>query len=86
MYYQANTSASTSAPSSFEYEIPKASEKNNKINEPAESDRDHPVEFKQKSTYYIVKAEGARPDFVEYDINEGFPVISESDCNSLVKE
>ncbi|MCH2855804.1 ABC transporter permease, partial [Listeria monocytogenes] len=44
------------------------------------------VEFKQKSTYYIVKAEGARQDFVEYDINEGFQVISESDYNSLVKE
>ncbi|EKM3330304.1 ABC transporter permease [Listeria monocytogenes] len=86
VYYQANTSASTSAPSSFEYEIPKDSETNNKIIETAESDPDHPVEFKQKSTYYIVKAEGARPDFVEYDINEGFPVISESDYNSLVKE
>ncbi|EJG7449974.1 ABC transporter permease [Listeria monocytogenes] len=85
VYYQANTSASTSAPSSFEYEIPKDSETNNKIIKTAESDPDHPVEFKQKSTYYIVKAEGARPDFVEYDINEGFPVISESDYNSLVK-
>lgn len=57
VYYQANTSASTSAPSSFEYEIPKDSETNNKIIETAESDPDHPVEFKQKSTYYIVKAE-----------------------------
>ena len=46
VYYQANTSASTSAPSSFEYEIPKDSETNNKIIKTAESDPDHPVEFK----------------------------------------
>lgn len=85
IYYQANNSANTAAPSSFEYVIPNNSETNKKILETAESDPDHPVEFKQESNYYIVKTEGNRPDFVEYDINEGFPVISESDYNGLVK-
>ncbi|EAE8345856.1 ABC transporter permease [Listeria monocytogenes] len=85
IYYQANSSASTSAPSSFEYEVPKDPNANKKIIKAAESDSDHPVEFKQQSTYYITQAEGTRPDFVEYDINEGFPIISQSEYNSLVK-
>ncbi|EAG9431812.1 FtsX-like permease family protein [Listeria monocytogenes] len=86
IYYQANASASTSAPSSFEYVIPKNAETNDKIMNTLENDSDHPVEYAQKSTYYIVKADGERPDFVEYDINDGFPVISESDYNELVKK
>ncbi|EAH4438555.1 TPA: FtsX-like permease family protein [Listeria innocua] len=86
IYYQANTSANTSAPSSFEYQVPKDKALNDKIVETAKSDSDHPVEYEQKSTYYTVKAEGTRPDFVEYDINEGFPVISQSEYNSLVKK
>lgn len=86
IYYQANTSASTTAPSSFEYVIPENAETNDKILNVLENDSDHPVEYAQKSTYYIVKADGERPDFVEYDINDGFPVISESNYNELVKK
>lgn len=86
IYYQANTSADTSSPSSFEYLVPKNNATNKEIIKTAESDSEHPVEFKQKSNYLIVKAEGTRPDFVEYDINDGFPVMSETDYNSLVKK
>lgn len=86
IYYQANTSANTSSPSSFEYLVPKNNATNKEIIKTAESDSEHPVEFKQKSNYLIVKAEGTRPDFVEYDINDGFPVMSETDYNSLVKK
>lgn len=86
IYYQANKSAGTTAPSSFEYVIPKDAKTNNTILKTAESDPEHPVEFKEESTYYVVKAKETDPDFIEYSINEGFPVISESDYNELVKK
>ncbi|MBC1940709.1 ABC transporter permease [Listeria seeligeri] len=86
IYYQANKSAGTTAPSSFEYVVPKDAKTNNTILKTAESDPEHPVEFKEESTYYVVKAKETDPDFIEYSINEGFPVISESDYNELVKK
>ncbi|MBC1515543.1 ABC transporter permease [Listeria immobilis] len=85
IYYQANSSASTTAPSSFEYIIPKDTSTNKKIIQTAGSDSDHPIESKQQSTYYIVPAKETNPDFIEYSVNKGFPVISESDYNALVK-
>ncbi|AIS60519.1 ABC transporter permease [Listeria ivanovii] len=86
IYYQANKSASTTAPSSFEYVIPKDASNNEKIIQTAGSDPEHPIEYQQESTYYIVPAKESNPDFIEYNINEGFPVISESNYNTLVKK
>ncbi|PZF90742.1 ABC transporter permease [Listeria ivanovii] len=86
IYYQSNKEAANSAPSTFEYEIPSDAALNKKIITTAESDSDHPVEYTQKSTTYIVKIEGTVPNLFEYQVNDGMPVISESNYNSLLKK
>lgn len=86
IYYQANKTANEATPSSFEYQIPKDPAANKKIIETAESDPSHPVEFTQKSTYYVVKTEGDQPNIIDYSMNDGFAVMTESGYNSLVKK